>query len=203
MKIRYSPTSPFVRKALIAAYEVGLGDKIERIATDPWSTDTDLRTENPLSKVPCLVTDDGDTLFDSFVICEYLNTIGGGSLFPTDIKARFKALTLAAAADGALDAGVLRVVETIRRPEELRWGWWLERQNANMNGAFDLIEKSAGDLKAEGPITIAEVTLGGGLDWIDLRFPDFDWRKGRPGLAAWHAAASERPSFKATLPPKP
>ncbi len=203
MKLRYSPTSPFVRKTLIAAYEVGLEDKIEKVSTDPWAADTDLRTDNPLSKVPCLIADDGDILFDSLVICEYLNTIGGGSLFPTDPKTRFKTLTLAAAADGALDAGVLRIVETLRRPEELRWQWWLDRQNANMKSAFDLIEKSAGELKAEGPITIAEVTLGGGLDWIDLRFPDFDWRKGRPGLTEWHAKASERPSFKATVPPKP
>jgi len=203
MKLRYSPTSPFVRKVLIAAYEVGLEDKIEKISTDPWAADTDLRADNPLSKVPCLVTDEGETIFDSLVICEYLNTMGNGSLFPTDIQARFKALTLAAAADGTLDAGVLCVVETLRRPEELRWKWWLDRQTANMNGGLDLVEKSAGDLKAEGPITIAEVTLGGGLDWLDLRFPDFDWRKGRPGLTEWHAAASERPSFKATLPPKP
>jgi glutathione S-transferase len=88
MKLRYSPTSPFVRKALIAAYEVGLEDKIEKISTDPWAADTDLRADNPLSKVPCLVTDEGETIFDSLVICEYLNTMGNGSLFPTDIQAR-------------------------------------------------------------------------------------------------------------------
>lgn len=203
MQLRYSPTSPFVRKVVITAIETGLDDRIERIATDPWAADTDLRKTNPLSKVPCLITDDGLSIFDSPVICEYLDAIGNGSLFPTDTAARFNALTLAATADGMTDAGVLLVVENLRRPAELKWDWWVERQTATMNKAMDVLESNAAGFGTDGPITIAEVTAGAGLGWVDLRFPDFGWRDNRPALAKWFESVSARPSFKASAPPKP
>lgn len=202
MKLRYSPTSPYVRKVVITATELGLNDKIERIATDPWAADTNLRTDNPLSKVPCLITDDGEAIYDSPVICEYLNAVAKGSLFPTDIKARFKTLTLAATGDGMTDAGVLLIAENVRRPKELKWEWWDQRQRTNIYCAMDVIEGAIGGLVSEGPLTIAEITIGAGLGWLDFRFPDLAWRDSRPGLAKWFEAISKRPSFVTSAPPK-
>ena len=97
MKLRYSPTSPYVRKVSITAIETGLADKIERVTTDPWSAETDLGNSNPIGKVPCLITDDGMAIYDSPVICEYLDSLNTGEkLIPASGEARFKALTLAA-----------------------------------------------------------------------------------------------------------
>lgn len=202
MQLRYSATSPYVRKVVIAAAELGLDDKIERVTTDPWSPETDLRKSNPLSKIPCLITDEGNAIYDSPVICEYLNTIANGTLYPTETEARFKTLTLAAAADGLLDAGVLLVVERMRRPEELRWDWWIERQITNIRSAFAVLEEAADDLITEGPITIAEVGVAATLDWIQLRHPDLDWAADFPKLKAWYDKTAARPSFKASAPPQ-
>ena len=202
MKLRYSPTSPYVRKVSITAIEAGLADKIENVATDPWSAETDLGQSNPIGKVPCLVTDTGDPIYDSPVICEYLDSLNGGpKMFPEDTDTRFKALTLAAAGDGMLDAGVLLLIETMRRPEELRWDWWTERQTTVVNRCMDVSDAAAdGMATTDGPITIAEIAIGAGLGWIDLRFPNLGWRKDRPALADWFDKISERPSFEQTVP---
>lgn len=202
MQLRFSPTSPFVRKVRITAIEAGLDDQIEHITTDPWSAETDLRQTNPLSKVPCLITDDGDPIYDSPVICEYLDSLNTGpKLFPEDPATRFKILTLAAAADGMTDAGVLHLVESVRRPKEFVWDWWNARQQTTMKSAMATLNAAAPSMATDGPITIAEVTAGSGLGWVDLRFPDFGWRNDNPALGDWFAKISERPSFKATEPP--
>lgn len=202
MKLRYSPTSPYVRKVSITAIETGLSDKIERVTTDPWSAETDLGNSNPIGKVPCLITDDGMAIYDSPVICEYLDSLNTGEkLIPASGEARFKALTLAAAADGMLDAGVLLLIETKRRPGELKWDWWAERQTSVINRCMDVCDAAADNLATtDGPITIAEAAIGAGLGWIDLRFPDFGWRKERPALADWFDKISDRPSFEQTVP---
>ena len=203
MQLRYSPTSPYVRKVSITAIETGLDGRIERIPTDPWSAETDLGKSNPIGRVPCLVADDGSAIYDRPVICEYLDSLNEGTkLFPAEREARFKALTLAATADGMLDAGVLLLVETRRRPEELKWDWWVERQSTVIGRCMNVLEDAADDLATDGPITIAEVTIGAGLGWIDLRYPDLGWRKERPALADWFDKISGRPSFEATEPPK-
>lgn len=203
MQLRFSPTSPFVRKVRITAIEAGLQDQIEHITTDPWSAETDLRQTNPLSKVPCLITDDGDAIYDSPVICEYLDSLNTGTkLFPEDPATRFKVLTLAAAGDGMTDAGILHLVESVRRPQELKWDWWDERQQTTMQTAMAVLNAAAPSMATtDGPITIAEITAGSGLGWVDLRFPDLDWRSANPALGEWFAKISERPSFKETVPP--
>ncbi len=201
MKLRYSPTSPYVRKVSITAIETGLADKIERIATDPWSAETDLRKTNPMSKVPCLVTDAGDSIYDSPVICEYLDSLNTGKkLFPVERDARFKALTLAAAGDGMTDAGILLLLETVRRPKELKWDWWADRQAETMKTCMAVADAAADSMGTDGAITIAEITIGSGLGWVDLRYPDFGWRKDCPALADWFEKISDRPSFAATAP---
>lgn len=203
MQLRYSPTSPFVRKVRITAIEAGLQDKIEHVTTDPWSPETDLRQTNPLSKVPCLITDDGTALYDSPVICEYLDSLNSGpKMFPEDPSIRFKTLALAAAGDGMTDAGILHLVESVRRPKELKWEWWDERQQETMRTAMSVLNDAAPTMATtDGPITIAEITAGSGLGWVDLRFKDIDWRADNPALADWFKKISERPSFKETEPP--
>ncbi len=201
MQLRYSPTSPYVRKVSITAIEAGLADRIERVSTDPWSAETDLTGSNPVGKVPCLITDDGTAIYDSPVICEYLDSLNSGTkLIPASGDARFKALTLAAAGDGMLDAGVLLLIETVRRPAELKWDWWVERQDSVVKRCMDVADAAADTLATDGDITIAEITIGAGLGWIDLRFPDLGWRKERPALADWYDKISERPSFEQTVP---
>ena len=120
-----------------------------------------------------------------------------------EIKARFRALTLAATGDGMTDAGVLHLCEVVRRPSEFLWQWWDDRQMANIAGAMDVLEGAADELKSDGPITIAEITVGAGLGWMDLRFPDMGWRDSRPKLGKWYDAIAKRPSFVASAPPKP
>lgn len=203
MQLRFSPTSPFVRKVRITAIEAGLQDQIEHITTDPWSAETDLGQTNPLGKVPCLMTDDGTALYDSPVICEYLDSLNTGTkLFPEDSSVRFKTLALTAAGDGMTDAGVLHLMESVRRPQEFKWDWWSDRQLTTMKRCMAVLNIAAPLMATtDGPITIAEVAAGSGLGWVDLRFPDMDWRSDNPALTDWFAKISERPSFKETEPP--
>ncbi len=201
MKLRYSPTSPFVRKVTILAIETGLDDRIERIATNPWDADTDLGQTNPLGKVPTLELDDGQVLFESRVICEVLDGMHDGpKMFPSDPAARCDAIRRQALGDGMTDAGVLLLVEKMRRPKELQWDWWIDRQGTNVARAMDAMEAD-GDGLASDSISIGHIAIAAGLGWIDLRFPDMNWRDTRPKLAAWFADFSERPSMQATVPP--
>ena len=123
MKIYYSPTSPFVRKCLVVAHELGIGDRLERVPADahPVKRDRNLVAVNPLGQVPALVTDDGAVLYDSRVIAEYLNDLEDGGIFPGDGPERWRALTEMSLADGMTDAALLTRYETAARPEALRW----------------------------------------------------------------------------------
>ena len=130
MKLRHNPASPYVRKVMVVAHELGLAGEIELIdtAVSPVTTNATLAGENPLMKIPALTTDDGEVLFDSPVICEYLDTVaGGGKLFPAG-KARWKALRQQALGDGILDALILCRYEVAARPEEKRFAGWSEGQ---------------------------------------------------------------------------
>src|SRR5579859_4988037 len=130
MKLYYSATSPFVRKCLVAAQELGLRERIELLAAAPHPVDRDraLIVHNPLGKVPTLITDDGTSLYDSRVICDYLNSLGDGRLVPAAGGARWKVYRDQALALGMLDAAVLVRYETFARPETLRWKGWIDGQ---------------------------------------------------------------------------
>ncbi len=200
MQLRYSPTSPYVRKVSITAIEAGLDGKIENVRTDPWAADTDLGGSNPMGKVPCLITDDGDALSDSPLICEYLDSLNTGrKLFPVSPRERFRALKIAAIADGALDAGILLLIEERRRPAELKWDWWVERQHNSVMRCLSAIDALADDMEKDA-ITIGEITTVSAIGWLDLRFPDLGWRNDRPALADWYDHVADRPSFVATAP---
>lgn len=201
MKLRYSPASPYVRKILATAIETGLDDGIELVPANVWDPATDIARDNPLGKVPALITDGGEALYDSPVICEYLDSLHGGQpLFPPAGGARWRALRRQALGDGILDAGILRLLEG-RRPESERSSGWIERQKNVVGRALDAFEDEAGDL--DGPVTIGHVTLGVALGYLDFRYADDAWRDGRPGLDAWYAAFSERRSMTATVPKNP
>lgn len=200
MKLRYSQTSPYVRKVMMTALEAGVADRIEKVPTDVWSRDTTIGEHNPLGKVPALVLDDGTVLFDSPVICEYLDSLNhsGTSLFPPPGPARWKALTQQALGDGLCDAAVSWRLES-RRPEGEMSLSWIERQKLAVMRACDTLEASVDALS--GSVTIGTLAAVTGLAYLDLRFPELEWRASRPKLAAWFEAASARPSFDATRPP--
>ena len=200
MKLYYSPASPFVRKVTVCAIERGLDTRIERVPTKvlPSEPNRDYGKANPLMKVPALETDDGTVLFDSIVICEYLDSLGNAPrLFPAEGAARWRALRLHALADGILDAAVLTRYETFARPQELRWKAWIDGQLLKVDQALDVLEKSAGDL---GQIDIGTVAVGCALGYLDFRYGERKWRDGRPKLAVWFERVATRPSFASTVP---
>jgi glutathione S-transferase len=181
MKLRHAAASPFVRKVMVVAHELGLNDRIELVSTavSPIQANASLATDNPLMKVPALTTDDGQALFDSPVICEYLDMLaGGGRFFPAAGPARWRALRQQALGDGVLDALVLRRYETVR-PEEKRWSGWTDGQLQKAHQGLAVAE--AEDLA--GPRTIGQVTFGCMLGYLDFRFPEDGWRSRHPKLA--------------------
>jgi glutathione S-transferase len=196
LKLYGTPISPFTRKAMVIAHELGL--KMEVL---PRPADAaEFRRINPLGKIPALVLDDGSALFDSPVICEYLNQFGGGKFFPgmslwRQNSGRWKALGLQALGDGIADAAVARVVEGRQpTPHEAQIAHHLMAVEAGL----DSLERVK---FAEYP-TIGEIAVGCARGYLDFRLPDLDWRASRPRLAAWYAKFSEYPSMKATAPRK-
>lgn len=200
MKLRYSSTSPFVRKTLVVAIEAGVRERLELIATDPWDPASDITRDNPAGKVPALVTDEGETLYDSRVICEYLDALGAAGLHPPVGPERWRALKLQALGDAILDACVLRFIERRRRPAELGWGEWLDRQMGKIDRSLDLLE---GEAASFAGLDIGQVTVGCALGYLDFRFAEDDWRSTRPALAAWYATMSQRPSMVGSAPKDP
>jgi glutathione S-transferase len=201
VKLCYSPTSPFVRKVTVVAIECGIDGRIARMPTDIADADGTLAAVNPLGKVPALITDDGVVLYDSRVICEYLDSLHAGApLFPPAAAGapRWLALRRQALADGVLDAGVLCRME-LQRPEGERSRMWLARQQGKVTRGLDALAKEADGLAATPP-TIGHIAAACALGWLDFRFPADDWRTTRPGLAEWYASFAERPSMQATQP---
>ena len=200
MKLRYSTASPYVRKVTVTAIEAGLDDRIERVTTDTGDATSKLSDENPLGKVPTLVTDEGDALCESPVICEYLDSLGGATLYPSTGPARWRALNLAALADGVMDASIVRLLEVRLRPEEKRSDAIMRRQKQKIGRTLDLLERQAATGALDDQVTIGEIALGCALGYLDFRFDDDKWRDGRPALASWYESFSTRPSMQATQP---
>lgn len=199
MKLRYSPTSPFVRKVLVFADEVGVVDRIDRVNTDVWSTSTDIFKDNPLGKVPALVTNDG-VFVGSFACCDYLDRQNGARrLIPDTGAARWRAMQVHGLADGAMEAAVAYVIEALRRPQDYVYQGNLDRQLDKIARAADALEARAGDL---AEVDLGSVTTACTLGYLDLRFKDkFDWRARAPKLAAFYAQFAKRPSMQKTAPP--
>ncbi|WP_374654830.1 glutathione S-transferase N-terminal domain-containing protein [Dongia sp.] len=197
-KLRYSSTSPFVRKVRVVALETGQDKDIELIKTVTADPTCDIGKDNPLNKVPALVLEDGSSLYDSHVICEFLDARHSGArIFPATGPARWTALRQEALANGMADAGVLRMMEN-RRPANEQSPAWIVRQKLKMDQGLDQLEREA--LAFAKGFDIGLLTIAIVLDYFDFRFKAEDWRKGRPNLTKWHEAISERPSLKSTLP---
>ena len=195
MKLRFSGTSPFVRKVVIQALETGLDSKIERITTA--TTDPVLAKENPLSKVPSMTLDDGTHLYDSAVICEYLDSLHGGpKMFPAAGPARWTALRRQALGDGMMDAAVARRGES-RRPANEQSPSGMELQRAKVAAGLDVLEAEADKLGSG--IDIGLISIACALGYLDFRFASEDWRKGHPKLARWFEAFAKRPSMQSTV----
>lgn len=200
MKLFTHPASPYVRKALVAAHETGLIGRIERIdiAIAPTNPHDDLNRSNPIGKIPTLVLDDGTALFDSRVICEYLDGLHAGpKLFPAGTD-RWEVLRMQAIGDGILDAGVSIRYETFLRPEDKRWPDWIAGQKAKIARAVDALEPTAAGLGDR--VDIGTIACGVALGYLDFRFADDDWRGSHPELARWYERFGSRPSMRATVP---
>ena len=196
MKITASGASPYVRKVMACAIARGIDHQLEKwkIAT----TDPVLSDSNPLGKVPTLITDQGMALFDSPVICEYLDSIGSApALFPAVGPARWTALRLQAIGDGILDASQPRRREIGLPQDEGRVGY-IDLQRGKVARAIEVLEKEAaslGALKSVGDIAVACA-----LGYLDFRFANEPWRPGHPKLEAWYASVLELPPIAKTMP---
>jgi glutathione S-transferase len=200
MKLRHNPASPFVRKVMVVAHELGLAGRIELLSTavSPVEINATLAGENPLMKIPALVTDDGQVLFDSPVICEYLDSVaGGGKMFPASGAARWTALRQQALGDGILDALILCRYEVAARPEDKRFAGWTDAQLRKAHQGLAALERE--DLSG-GP-TIGTITASCTLGYLDFRFPADGWRDRHPRLAAWYKTVEQSHAMQATKPP--
>ena len=201
MRLWFNPASPFARKVRIVARETGQAANIEEmsIVVSPVKPHPDLARENPLVKIPALSTQDEGTLYDSAVICEYLDSQHRGTpLFPKAGPERWRALRLQALSDGILEAAVLMRYENAVRPQALQWGDWVDGQFGKVRSGLDALERECGgwgDRFSIGQIAVACV-----LGYLDFRFPDEKWRAAHPGLEKWFANVSQRPSVTATVP---
>lgn len=201
MKLYHSPTSPYVRKVLVLMAETGQSDAVELVPAtgtpvDPGSMPL---AQNPLGKIPALERPEGPALYDSRVICRYLDDRAGGRMYPPAPRL-WDSLTLEATADGILDAAILMVYEWRVRPEDKRHDPWVEGQWTKVARALDTIE-ARWMSHLNGPLDIGQIAVGCALGYLDFRHDARDWRNGRPALAAWEKAFATRPSMAATVPP--
>jgi glutathione S-transferase len=197
MKLRFGAASPFVRKVLVTAHETGQMDDIERVEQVQSDPDGVIGPENPLGKIPVLALDDGTAIFESLLICEYLDHRAGGGVIPADWDARFACLRRHALASGATDAALLRVYEG-RRPEGERSPEVVRRQAIKVGRGLDALERQVETFAQAA--SIDSIALGCLLGYLDLRFPQEDWRSDHGALAAWFTTYSQRLAMMATDP---
>ena len=196
MTLHWSPRSPFVRKVMVAAHELGLAERLALVRSVAITTAPNpaIMADNPLNKIPILALDDGSVLHDSRVICEYLDALGSGGLFPPG-PGRWPALRLQALADGLLDLAVTWRGER-NRPAGRRSPPHLDAYRAKALATLDRLEREAPGFADAADI--GAIALACALAYLDFRFADLDWRDGRAVLAAWFARFAERPSMIAT-----
>ena len=197
MKLYYANTSPYARKVRMTVIEKGLKDRVEQIFANPFEDSPDLKLTNPLGKVPALITDDGQVIFDSPVICAYLDSQSpDGRLIP-DGPERWQVLTNEALTDGILDAAYAIVMER-RRDDKQQSTMWQERWTIAIFRSIEAIENDIS--RFEGGLTIAHIGLGAALGYLQFRLPDLDWQKNCPKTSAWFETFSHRSSMTETDP---
>ena len=196
LTLRSSPASPFGRKVKIAAAELGLSDRITVVLANTGDATDPLRQQNPLGKIPTLILETGETLFDSRVILEYLDHLAGGGIIIPAGEERFAQLRLQALADGLCDAALLQVYEGRYRTPEQKNADWVEMQAGKVSRALTALE--ALPPAGSGKPGVGEIALACALGYLDLRFAG-EWRASHPKLVAWlDAFAARVPSFEAT-----
>ncbi|HIJ37498.1 MAG TPA: glutathione S-transferase [Rhodospirillaceae bacterium] len=200
MLLRFSPTSPFARKVLVLAEDIGLREQIQLVPTNPWAADTDLPACNPLGMVPALGLGSGEWLYDSPVICAYLDSLHSGRRrIPDNGPSRWTALRRQALGDGLMEAGLKLRIETTMRPAALRWADWCARQDAKIRRALQALEGEVLTFPRED-WTIGEITIAVALGYLDFRWPGHDWLRDCPQLAVWSEHQKTRPCLQSTMP---
>lgn len=200
IKLLYSPRSPFVRKVMVYAMELGVDGRIEKVdaTVSPLDIENGVTPVNPLGKVPTVILPDGRAIFDSRVICEYLATLAPAAAALPDGIDRWDDLTAQAMGDGLLDAGLAARYESQVRPEDKRWSDWYSGQFHKLLRCVDAMERSPLISRPHG--TIGQIAMACGLGYLDFRFGSHDWRSGHPKTEAWYAGFSQRPSMLKTAP---
>jgi glutathione S-transferase len=203
MKLIGATASPYVRKVRIVMAEKKLD--YDFVLEDVWAADTSIAQSNPLGKVPCLVMEGGEALFDSRVIVEYLDTLSPvGKLIPAVGRERAEVKTWEALADGVLDASILARLEAnwAGRKKNERSQAWIERQLAKVNGSLKAMSQGLGDKPfcAGIYLSLADIAVGCALGYLEFRFPDIEWRDAHPNLARLYDKLMTRSSFTETKP---
>ena len=199
MTLYWGSASPFVRKVMVVAHALGLADQIDQLdsAAHPVNRDRRIQSIHPLAKVPAARTADGTALYDSRVICEYIDTQAQGGIFPVPGPARWTALRRQALADGLMDAALLIRYEILARPAAHQWPVWIESQHEKVTDALNAMHV---DIPDAGCDDIGAIACACALGWLDFRFANMDWREGRSDLATWFADFDTRPAMIATRP---
>ena len=196
MKLFFSPASPYARKVTACAIARGIDRRIEKVPVNPNLSPPELLLCNPLSKIPCLITDDELALFDSPVICEYLDSIGDAlPMFPDHGAPRWRALRFQAMGDGILDASVPRRWEMLKPREDGRDAW-ISRQKAAVDRTLDMLELD----QPHRIVDIGSIAVACALGYLDFRLAAEPWRPERPRLAAWFSRFAENPGIAETAP---
>ena len=201
MRLFHSPNSPYARKCMVLLHETGLLDQVTLIAATGTPVDTGSMplAQNPLGKIPALERGDGPALYDSRVICRYLDSLSDSGLYPAAPRL-WDTLTVEATGDGITDAAILMVYESRLRPEDKRYAPWVEGQWAKIDRALDALESHWMDHLTGAP-DMGQISVACALGYLDFRHGLRAWRQGRPHLAAWFDTFAKRPSMQATLPP--
>ena len=200
MKLFFSDASPYARKCLVTAHEKGLADQIEIERINPY--ESEFRDLNPLGKIPCLILGEDTGLFDSFVICDYLDRLGTGpALIPATGALRDQVLRLHAIGQGITDAALnlrSQVMRDAKLDTPLPKDWYVDRQWTAIQKSCVLLDREIETLK--GPLDLGQISVATALGYLDLRFPESAWRHHAPLLGDWYTTLIERPSLQATMP---
>ncbi|WP_417524320.1 glutathione S-transferase [Marinovum sp.] len=199
MKLLMAGPSPFVRKVMVTLHETDQVNAVEyeTVVASPTGPSPELIAANPVGKIPALIRPDAPTIYDSRVICRFLDARVGGGLYPE--RRQWDTLTLEATADGMMDAAVLMVYEARFRPEEKQSAEWVEAQWAKIDRAVSALN-TRWISHLRGPLDIGQIAVGCALSYLDFRHAARAWRTGNPALAEWYAEFAERPSMVATAP---